>query len=191
MTRCPIRPAIAVSGHKDTRNDPAYGLVLEPYINSQPARSYGNGTLTFAPVFAGEACLTSFAAVDNAKCAGGALVPAEAGRPASVTVRLASPYILTQARGEAAGADAVEVSVDGGKTFKPAELKDFGAAVKGHLAALVRIGFKKALQSLKLEAVVQNNPGALPYLSPGRNQVTVSVADPAALGPNRLVVTYA
>ena len=31
----------------------------------------------------------------------------------------------------------------------------------------------------------------LPYLSPGRNKVTVSVADPDALGDNRLVVTYA
>jgi hypothetical protein len=42
-----------------------------------------------------------------------------------------------------------------------------------------------------LEATVQNNAGALPYLSPGRNVVTVSVADPAALGQNRLAVTYA
>ena len=38
---------------------------------------------------------------------------------------------------------------------------------------------------------MQNNPGALPYLSPGKNVVTVSVADPKALGDNKLVVTYA
>ena len=44
---------------------------------------------------------------------------------------------------------------------------------------------------MKLEAIVQNNSGALPYLSPGKNVVTVSVADPKALGDNRLVVTYA
>jgi len=31
----------------------------------------------------------------------------------------------------------------------------------------------------------------LPYLSPGKNKVTVSVADPKALGQNSLVVTYA
>ena len=44
---------------------------------------------------------------------------------------------------------------------------------------------------MKLEAIVQNNSGALPYLSPGKNLVTVSVADPKSLGDNRLVVTYA
>jgi hypothetical protein len=106
-------------------------------------------------------------------------------------VRLASPYILTKARGEAAGADKVEVSVDGGKTFKAADLKDFSAAVKGRVAALVKVTFSDALKFLKLEAIVQNNPGALPYLSPGKNVVTVSVADPQTLGDNQLVVTYA
>jgi hypothetical protein len=184
-------PRHTCGGHKDTRNDPAYGLVLEPYINSKPGRSYANGVLTFAPSFAGDACLASFAATENVRCSGGRLVPVDAGKPASVTVSLATPYILTKASGEAAGADTVEVSVDGGRTFQRADLKDFGAAVKGQLGALVKIGVKDALKSLKIEAVVQNNPGALPFLSPGRNQVTVSVADPAALGPNKLVVTYA
>jgi len=184
-------PRHTCPGHKDTRNDPAYGLILEPYIDSKPARSYANGTLTFALDLSNAACLKAFAAVENAACKGGALVPADAGKPASVTVKLASPYLLTQASGEAAGADTVEVSVDNGKSFKPADLHDFGAAVKGQIAALVKVTFKEALQSLKVQATVQNNPGALPYLSPGRNQVTVSVADPAALGANKLVVTYA
>ena len=111
------------------------------------------------------------------------LVPAESGKPGVVVVDLASPYILTKAGGEATGADAVEVSTDGGKTFKAVDLKDFTAAVRGHVAAQVKIVFKKALKSLKLEAVVQNNSGALPYLSPGKNVVTVSVADPE--GPGR------
>ena len=108
-----------------------------------------------------------------------------------VVVDLASPYILTKASGEATGADAVEVSTDGGKTFNAVDLKDFTAAVRGQVAARVKITFKKALKALKLEAVVQNNSGALPYLSPGKNVVTVSVADPKSLGDNRLVVTYA
>jgi hypothetical protein len=184
-------PRHTCSGYKDTRNDPAYGLILEPYINNGPARSYGNGTLSFAPDFSSDACLKGFAATENVKCAGQALVPAEPGKPASVTVSLASPYILTEASGEALGADTVEVSVDGGKVFKPVDVKDFGAAVKGQIAALVKITFKDALKSLKLGSVFQNNPGALPFLSPGRNQVTVSVADQASLGANKLVVTYA
>ena len=38
---------------------------------------------------------------------------------------------------------------------------------------------------------MQNNPFTLPFLSPGKNTVTVSAADAAALGDNKLVVTYA
>jgi hypothetical protein len=186
-----IAPAHTCPGHKDTRNDPGFGLVLEPYINSKPFRCYGNGILRFAPDFARPTCLNSFVNVDNVKRVGRALLPAQPGRPGRVVLSLASPYILTKASGEAAGADAVEVSTDGGKTFRAADLGDFSAAVKGQLAVLVRVSFKDALRALKIEAVVQNNPGALPYLSPGRNRVSVSVADARALGENQLVVTYA
>lgn len=184
-------PAHSCGGHKDTRNDPGFGMVLEPYVNSKPARSYGNGILAFAPDFSNDALLKSFASTENVKFVGHALVPAEAGKPASVVFSLASPYILTKAKGEAVGADKVEVSADDGKTFKVADLKDFSAAVKGQIAALVKVTFSDALKALKLEAIVQNNPGALPYLSPGKNVVTVSVADPQTLGENKLVVTYA
>ena len=49
-------PAHTCGGHKDTRNDPGFGLVPEPYVKSKPARSYANGTLTFAPDFSSAAC---------------------------------------------------------------------------------------------------------------------------------------
>ena len=55
----------------------------------------------------------------------------------------------------------------------------------------VRVSFKAALKSLRIEEIVMNNAGVLPYLSPGKNKVSVTVADPKALGENRLVVTYA
>ena len=179
-------------GDKEIRNSPEKGLTAEPYLGPDFKReSYANGTLTFTPDPSGEACLKSFAAVDNVKVAGGAIVPAEAGKPASVTVLLQSPYILTQAFGSAKGVDKLEVSIDNGKTWKTAGLKDFGADVKGQVSALVRLSVKDALKDLRLTATVQNNPFALPFLSPGKNTVTVSVADPKALGDNRLVVTYA
>jgi hypothetical protein len=184
-------PAHSCPAHKDTRNDPGIGMVLEPYVLSKPARNYANGTLTFTADFSSDAVLGSFLSAENVKCAGKSLVPADSGKPGTVVVALASPYLLTKATGEAAGADAVEVSIDGGKTFKPADLKDFSAAVKGQVAALVKITFKEALKALKLEAIVQNNSGSLPYLSPGKNVVTVSVADPQSLGKNKLAVTYA
>jgi hypothetical protein len=164
--------------------------VLEPYVNSKPARSYANGLLTFAPDFSDRACLKAFAVVENVRHAGNALAPADPGKPGSVVLSLASPYLLTKAKGQAVGADAAEVSIDGGRTFRAADLNDFSALVKGQTAALVKVSFRNPLRALKLEAVVQNNPGALPYLSPGRNRIIVSVADPAALGENKLVVTY-
>jgi len=184
-------PAHTCAAYKDTRNDPGIGLVLEPYVTSKPARSYSNGMVNFAPDFSSDVVLKSFASAENVKLADNALVLAESGKPGVVTVDLASPYILTQAKGEAIGADTFEVSVDGGKTYKAIDLKDFTSAVRGQLAALVKITFNKSLKELKLDAIVQNNSGALPYLSPGRNLVTVSVANPKALGDNRLVVTYA
>ena len=184
-------PAHTCGGHKDTRNDPGIGLVLEPYVKSKPARSYANGRLAFLPDFSSEVVLKSFASAENVRYAGGSLVPAESGKPGVVVVDLTSPYLLTKASGEATGADAVEVSTDGGQTFRAVDLKNFTAAVRGQVAAQVKITFKQSLKLLKLEAIVQNNSGALPYLSPGKNVVTVSVADPKSLGDNKLVVTYA
>jgi hypothetical protein len=184
-------PAHTCGGHKDTRNDPGIGLVLEPYVKSKPSRNYANGTLRFTPDFSSAAVLKSFASAENVQYADKSLVPAERGKPGVVVVDLASPYLLTRASGKAVGADSVEISTDGGKTFQAVELKDFTGAVRGQVAAQVKITFKEALKALKLEAIVQNNSGALPYLSPGKNVVTVSVADPKVLGENTLTVTYA
>jgi hypothetical protein len=181
-------PHHTCGGFKDTRNDPGVGLVWEPYfdLRNRQYRSYGSGTLTFAPDFSNDACLKSLAAVENVKYVSGALVPAEAGKPASLTVDLASPYILCKATCTADGADSVA-----GVACAPGQPTDFSKEVRGKAAAQVKISFKQALKALKLEAVVQNNPGSLPYLSPGKNVVSVSVADAKALGDNRLAVTYA
>lgn len=91
-------------GDKDYRNSPDIGPILEPYAKSGGAtRTFASGTLLLAPDFSDPACMASLAGVENAKAAGGAVVPAEAGRPASITVLLASPYIMSRARGEAEG----------------------------------------------------------------------------------------
>jgi len=102
-----------------------------------------------------------------------------------------------KAHGSAEGAKSFEVTAEKSfnpaelVTFRPAAIDEFGAAVNGKVAALAKVGIERALRSLRLEIVVENNSGSLPYLSPGKNTVAVSVADPAALGDNRLVVTYA
>jgi hypothetical protein len=179
-------------GDKEIRNSPEKGPLVEPYLGRDwTAESYANGQLDFRPDFSTAACLRSFSNVENVKVENGSLVPAEAGKPACVTVPLQSPYIFTQAHGSGEGIEAFEISRDGGKTWKPAELADFGKSIAGQTRVLARITIRDRLRNLHLQATVQNNPFALPYLSPGKNTVTVSVADPKALGDNRLVVTYA
>jgi hypothetical protein len=170
--------------NKDTRNDPVAGPVWEPYF--QKPRSYWNGRIVFTPDFSSPAVLSSFAAAENVKVEGGALVPADAAKPASVTVNFESPYAIVKIVGTAAGEG---ISVNN----LPLEGGAFNALVPGYSQPKhqVKIGIKTRLQALHAEAIVLNNAGALPYLSPGANQITVSVANPQALGENKLVVTYA
>lgn len=186
-------PPCHTCGQKETRNDPAYGLIVEPYLLSKPARSYANGTLTLAPDFSSDAVLSGCVSQNNVQYSKTSLVPADSIKPGSVVFNLTTPYIIVKAQGEADGADTVETSIDGGKTYQVVDLKDFTSAVKkeGAVSALVRVSFKTALKSLKIVTTFQNNPGALPFLSPGPNKVTVSAADAKALGKNKLVVTYA
>jgi len=179
-------------GDKDYRNCPAVGPILEPYIPSGgQRRSHANGTLAVAPDFSAGRVLKGLAAHENTKWDAGTLRPVDPSRPGSITLALQSPYVMTRAAGAADGADTAEVSTDGGKTFRTVRLADFSEAVGGKYTCLVRLSFKEALRAVRIEAVVQCNRGALPYLSPGKNRVTVSVADPADLGENRLAVTYA
>lgn len=179
-------------GDKDYRNSPVLGPIMEPYIAAGgAARGYANGTLLFAPDFANDAFLSGLAAKDNAQWQAGRLVPVSAANPASITVRLQSPYVMTRATGAATGADKVELSSDTGKTWKEIQLQDFSAAVGGQYDVLVKISFHTALTVLKLEATVQHNRSIAPYLSPGKTTVTISAADSKELGHNQLVVTYA
>jgi len=181
-------------GDKDYRNCPAIGPILEPYryLNKRGQRRYSNGRLVFAPDLSSDAFLAGLAAKENVKVAGGALVPADASKPASVTVRMQSPYVMSRlATCKGDGLDKMEVSSDGGKTYKAVDPSSLTDVFGGKYDALVRLTFSKAVKDLRLEIIVQHNRCSLPYLSPGANKVTVSVANPKALGDNKLVVTYA
>jgi hypothetical protein len=98
---------------------------------------------------------------------------------------------MSRGHGSADGVTKAEISVDGGKTFKACDLKELSENVGGEYAALVRLSFKESLSNVRLESIVQCNRGSLPYLSPGKNKVTVAVADAKDLGDNQVVVTYA
>ena len=178
-------------GDKDYRNCPAIGPLLEPYAANGPARTWSNGTLTFRPDFRNDAFLESLHQTQNVVWRDGALHPQDPGQPAVVVVEMASPYVVAKASGTIASADAkTEVSVDL-KSWKPVEPADLTGAVAGKYRYYVRVTFRKPVTAMALTSVVQHNQEALPYLAPGRNQITVSVADAKDLGRNRLVVTYA
>lgn len=179
-------------GDRDYRNCPSIGPLFEPYQHSAgKRRSYSSGTVRVAPDFTNASCLQGFVQHDNVKWSAGMLVPVDATRSASITVPLQSPYVISRATGRGDGIDIVEMSLDQGQTFKLIQLDDFSDDVGGHYACQIKVTFKTPLKSLVLEATVQCNRGALPYLSPGKNVVSVSVADPRELGDNQLVVTYA
>ncbi len=179
-------------GDKDYRNSPSLGPILEPYIGAGGGtRGYANGTLLFAPDLSNAAFLSSLTAQDNVQWQPGRLMPKDAARPASIILRLQSPYVITRVTGTANGADKAGISTDGGKNWKASQLADFSKEARGHYDVLVRLSFVQALTALRVEATVQHNRSIAPYLSPGRNVVTVSAADARQLGANRLVVTYA
>ena len=180
-------------GDKDYRNCPAIGPVLEPYryLNERGARTFSNGFLRFTPDLSNDSFLSALAAQKNVKWTKGQIAPADVSNPASITIHLQSPYIMTRGKGQATGLDKVEISLDRGKSYKQISLDDFDNEVGGKYACLLRLSFSKPVTSLNIEIIVQHNRCALPYLSPGENKVIVSAADPRALGANKLVVTYA
>jgi len=179
-------------GNKEIRNSPEKGPIAEPYLGpGWDCESYANGQLAFQPDLSNPDALQSFVAAENVKITDGALAPIDPAKPGRISVLLKSPYIMTQASGSADGLELFEVSIDGGKSWNAADMKDFGSLVGGQVEALIRLTIKDRLRNLSVRATVQNNPFALPYLSPGKNTIAVSVNDSAALGQNKLVVTYA
>jgi len=178
-------------GDKDYRNCPAIGPLLEPYAGEERRRTWSNGTLVFRPDLNNDAFLGSLAQAENVAVRGGAVQPADPSRPATITIEMASPYVVAKASGTFDGEDvSLEFSKDQ-QGWKPLELAKLTDAVRGEYRYYVRATFRKPIRRLELVSVVQHNQEALPYLAPGNNTITVTAADPAALGENRLVVTYA
>ncbi|MDB5390884.1 MAG: hypothetical protein JWM11_6530 [Planctomycetaceae bacterium] len=179
-------------GDRDYRNCPSIGPILEPYAQAGgKRRSFSNGTSRVASDFSKTARLQDFVAHDNVKWSAGSLVPVDFSRPGSITLQLQSPYVMSRASGRADGADVAEISFDHGQSFKPIKLENFSEEVGGHYDCQIKLSFKTILRSYDVEAIVQCNRGALPYLSPGKNSIAVEIADPKELEDSRLVVTYA
>jgi hypothetical protein len=179
-------------GTKDFRSDKDLGPVLEHY----GPRNHSNGRLTYAPDFARAADVASVA-LHGAEAKVGKLT-ATGGQGVAVFA-LPLPYVYVSAELEAVfeGDGKLSVSVDGGKTWQPVPGRVEGPAAGGDVSAIVkqkydvqvRAEFSGSLAKLRVEAVVEHNRSAQPYLLQGRNLVSVSSG---RLAPaSALSVTYA
>ena len=125
-------------------------------------------------------------------CRDGALRPKDAAQPAAIVVEMSSPYVVAKAAGQIAGEDAkVEVSTDQ-KTWKPADLANLTAAVAGKYAYCVRRHVQQAGHQTGTDEHRAAQPVCTAVSGPGQERRLRSrAANPAELGENRLVVTYA
>ena len=177
--------ALHTCGNKDFRGDPVLGPLLEHY----GPRSHSNGTFTYAPDFSRGADVADIA-LDGASAKDGRLVASGAGR---AVFDLSLPYAYVDARVEAGfegGEGRLSVSVDGGKTWRPAPPGELRGLVRQAYGLRLKAEFPGALTRLKVEAVVEHNRGVLPHLLPGANAVTVSAAGPAP-SDRKVAVEYA
>lgn len=178
-------------GDKDYRNCPAIGPILEPYGGTERRRTWSNGRLVYAPSWKDASSLAGLADVDNVTVRDGKLVVVDPTRPGQIIVPMASPYVVAKAEIVVEPPEVtIEVSRDG-KQFAKVNEETLSGAVRGSYRYWVRLSFPRVIERLELTSVVQHNQEALPYLAPGRNRITVTVANPDVLAKHRLVVTYA
>jgi hypothetical protein len=172
-------------GLKDLVNDRVLGPVAEHY----GPRNWSNGRLVYAPDFTRLAEVADVA-LAGARAEAGKLV-ATGGRGVAV-FKVPLPYVYVSAQVEAAfeGAGQLFVSADAGRTWKPAAAGDISELVRQRYDVWVKAEFAGALARFRLEAVVEHNRGALPYLVPGTNTVTVALAKNELPREGVLTVTY-
>jgi hypothetical protein len=168
---------------KDLRANPVLGPVLEHY----GTRAYANGAFAYHPDFA-KAVEVADVVLDQAKAEGGRLVAHGAG---SAVFKLDLPYAFASATLAAtfAGAGTLALSTDQGRTWTPIAAGDLTPQVRQRYAVWIKASFTGALASFAVDAVVEHNRAALPYLYHGRNQVTVAAGGPLPAG-TALAVTY-
>jgi len=181
-----VKGGVHTCGTKDFRNDPMRGPVFEHY----GPRSYANGTFLYAPDFSKAADVADIE-LTKAKAAGGKLT-AEGQGTAIFKANLPYPYASAKLETGFEGGDGkLSVSVDAGKTWKPAEAGDISAAVRQKYDVWIKAEFPGSLTKFALQGIIEHNRGAQPYLVNGKNTVTVSTKDNKLPQGSALSVTYA
>jgi hypothetical protein len=171
---------------KDIRANPVLGPIFEHY----GTRTYANGRLHYAPNFAMPGDVADIS-LSGASASAGALTAHGSG---SALFKLDSPYPYAAAKLDATssgGACTFALSSDGGMSWTPCAPGDLTALVRQRYALWLKATFTGALTALTVDAVVEHNRGALPFLYQGDNVITVG-GHGAVLPPGEtLAVTYA
>jgi hypothetical protein len=180
-------------GDKDYRNCPAIGPLLEPYAADARHRTWSSGMLQFNPDLRSKACLGSLKGAENVTIRDGAIVCIAPGKPGRFVVDMASPYVVAAAATDISPEGySLEVAVDPERRrFDSLDGASLSDRVRGTYAYALRVTFPARVDALSVSSIVQHNQEALPYLAPGRNRITVGVANPGDLRHGHLRVTYA
>jgi hypothetical protein len=156
-------------GNKDYRGDKVLGPILEHY----GPRNHSNGRFVYAPDFSRAA--DAAVELQGAEAKGGRLVASSGTGVAVFKLRLPYAYVSGTLEASFEGGDGkLALSPDGGRTWQETPGGDVTPLVRQKYDVWVRAEFRAALAKLRLEAVVEHNRSALPYLLPGSNAVTVA-----------------
>ncbi|HLX59818.1 MAG TPA: hypothetical protein VKX17_00925 [Planctomycetota bacterium] len=171
-------------GIKDFRDNKVLGPILEHYGQ----RTYADGKFIYAPDFSKAADMADIN-LTGATAADGKL-NATAGKGVAI-FKLPLPVVYVAGNIDAAfeGDGNLFISTNAGKSWQPAKAGDNSALLKQKYDVYVKAEFAGALKSLRVEATVEHNRCAQPYLLNGKNAITVSAN--ALPKDSVLSVTYA
>jgi len=174
-------------GLKDIRGDKVLGPIAEHY----GPRNWSNGTFLYEPDFSKNAALADIE-LQNARAQDGKIVATGGKGVAIFRAALPYPYVRAKVATTFEGGDGtVTVSTDAGKTWKTVAGPDISDIVRQRYDVFIKVEFPAALTKFSLQALIEHNRGAQPFLYHGRNVVTVSAEGGQIPAGCSLEVTYA
>jgi hypothetical protein len=173
-------------GTKDFRNDKELGPIMEHY----GPRNWSDGTFVYAPDFS-KAGDVADVTLTGAKADGDKLKASDGKATAIFKLNLPYPYVTGKLNATFDGEGKLFVSPDNGKSWQPAAVGDISPLVKQHYDVCVKAEFSGSLSKFSLEAEVEHNRSAQPYLFNGKNTITVATKDNKLPDGSVLSITYA